>query len=186
MEIEIRPLSPELKKDYLSFFESIEFKEHTHWSACYCYSYHFTGSSEEWKPESNRSCVSAKIEDGSMKGYLAFCDGLAVGWCNVNNRLNYQLLTKKYDLVDPEHEKICSIVCFLVHPEYRRQGIVQQLLDQIIKDYTAQDYAFIEAYPRSGDLSSEKLYHGPMEIYTRNGFQLVKEFEDYVLVRKQL
>jgi len=157
MKFKIRPLSPELKEEYLSFFESIKFEEHPHWSACYCYSFHFTGSSEEWKPESNRSCVSAMIDEGSMKGYLAFSDGKPVGWCNVNNRLNYQLLTKKYDL-----------------------------LDRVIKDYTAQDYAFIEAYPRSGDLSSEKLYRGPMEIYTRNGFDQVGEFEDYVLVRKGL
>jgi len=186
MKFKVRPLSPELKEDYLSFFDSIEFTEHPHWADCYCYSFHFIGKSEEWLREKNRSCVSAMIEEGSMKGYLAYSDGRPVGWCNVNNRLNYQLLTHRYELVDPDHTKICSIVCFLVHPEYRRLGILQLLLDRIIQDYSALDYAFIEAYPRSGDLSEEMLYRGPLDLLTRNGFERVKEFDEYILVRKRL
>ena len=186
MDIEIRPLSPGLKEDYFSFFDSIEFVEHPHWAECYCYSFHFTGKDEEWNRERNRSCVSAMIDEGRMKGYLAYSENRAVAWCNVNNRLSYQLLTKTYDLLDPEHEKICSIVCFLVHPEYRRLGILQQLLDRIVKDYSSLEYTYIEAYPRPGDLSEEKLYRGPLNLLTRNGFEKLKEFKDYILVRKKL
>ena len=186
MRFKIKALVPGLKEDYLSFFESIEFEEHPHWADCYCYSFHFTGNSEEWLREKNRSCVSAMIEEGSMKGYLAYSDGVALGWCNVNNRLNYQLLSKTYDLVDPGHTKTCSIVCFLVHPEYRRHGILQLLLDRIIEDYSALKYEYIEAYPRSGDLSAEQLYRGPLDLLTKNGFERVKEFEDYILVRLRL
>ncbi len=186
MRVDIRALSPENKEDYLSFFESVEFQEHPHWANCYCYSYHFTGTSEEWKREKNRSCVSAMIDDGSMKGYLAYHKGRVVGWCNANKRLNFQLLNKTYELVDPEHARICSIVCFLVHPDFRRHGIMQQILDQITSDYTALQYEYIEAYPRQGELSTEKLYHGPIEFYMRNGFRMVKEFEEYTAVRRKL
>lgn len=186
MDFEIKALSPALKEDYLSFFESIEFEEHPHWADCYCYSYHFTGSADEWGREKNRSCVSAMIEEGSMKGYLAYKEGRVVGWCNVNKRLNYQLLAQNYELVDPKHTKICSIVCFLVHPDFRRQGMLQQLLDHIVNDYSALNYEFIEAYPRSGKLSSEKLYRGPEDLYKRNGFELVREFEEYKVVRRKL
>jgi ribosomal protein S18 acetylase RimI-like enzyme len=186
MKLEIRPLSPDLKEDYLSFFDSIKFEEHPHWADCYCYSFHFTGKAEEWLRERNRSCVSSMIEEGSMKGYLAYSDDKPVAWCNVNNRLNYQLLIKTYELIEPAHEKICSIVCFLVHPEYRRLGILQLLLDRIIVDYSSLDYDFIEAYPRSGSLSEENLYRGPLDLLTRNGFERVKEFPEYNLVRKSL
>jgi len=186
MKFEIRPLSPALKEDYLSFFDSIKFVEHPHWADCYCYSFHFTGKSEDWLRERNRSCVSSMIDEGSMKGYLAYSNNKPVAWCNVNNRLNYQMLTHTYELVDPDHDKICSIVCFLVHPEYRRLGILQLLLDQIIDDYSSLEYAYIEAYPRSGDLSEEKLYRGPLDLLTRNGFERIKEFEEYILVRRRL
>jgi GNAT superfamily N-acetyltransferase len=186
MDIRIRPLAPEFKEDFLSFFESIEFHEHPHWADCYCYSYHFTGPPEEWIREKNRSCVSAMIDEGSMKGYLAYGRDRVLGWCNANNRLNYQLLTKSYELMDPGHQKICSIVCFLVHQDYRRSGIMQLILERILKDYASLEYEYIEAYPRPGELSSEKLYHGPLDFYRRNGFHLVKEFEKYQVVRLKL
>ena len=51
MEIDIKPLSPELLEDFFSFFESVEFCEHPHWNICYCYSFHFTGPSELWTRE---------------------------------------------------------------------------------------------------------------------------------------
>lgn len=186
MRIEIRPLSPECKEDYLSFFDSVEFLEHPHWADCYCYSYHFTGPPEEWIREQNRNCVSAMIDEGSMKGYLAYHEDQVVAWCNANQRSNYQLLTKTGDLVDPQKEGICSIVCFLVHQDYRRRGLMQKILDRIINDYTEQGFEFIEAYPRPDALTSEKLYHGPQEFYRRNGFQTVKEFEEYQVVRRKL
>jgi len=186
MNLDIRPLSPSLKTDYLSFFESIKFDEHPHWAYCYCYSYHFTGKTEEWTREKNRACVAGMIDAGSMKGYLAYDKDLPVGWCNVNNRLNYQRLTKIYELVDPEHPGICSIVCFLVHPDYRRRGMLQLLLNRIVLDYKVQGYEYIEAYPRPGNLSAERLYHGPLDLFKRNGFQRVKEFDEYSVVRLKL
>ena len=186
MSIEIRPLSPELKEDYLSFFESVEFREHPHWADCYCYSYHFTGPPEDWIREKNRHCVSAMIDAGSMKGYLAYQGDQVVAWCNANQRSAYQLLTKTYELVDPDQERICSIVCFLVHQDYRRMGLMQKILERIITDYAVLEYDFIEAYPRPEALSSEKLYHGPLDFYLRNGFYPVKEFEEYQVVRRKL
>jgi ribosomal protein S18 acetylase RimI-like enzyme len=126
------------------------------------------------------------IEKNTMKGYLAYDKGLPVGWCNANNRLNYQLLTQSFDLVDPGHAKICSIVCFLIHPDYRRMGIVKHLLDRIIKDYKAMGYAYIEAYPGTGNLSAEKLYRGPLHLYERLGFARIKESQEHVVVRLRL
>jgi hypothetical protein len=57
MELEIKALSPELKKDYLSFFDGIAFEEHPHWADCYCYSFHFTGKAEEWQREKKTAAV---------------------------------------------------------------------------------------------------------------------------------
>jgi ribosomal protein S18 acetylase RimI-like enzyme len=180
----IKPLGPDLLNDFLSFFDHIRFTENPHWSACYCYSFHFTGTSEEWNRESNRVAVARLIMEGGMKGYLAY-DGLQpVGWCNANNRTNYQRLSKLYDLPDADHTNICSIVCFLVHPEYRGQGIASLLLERVESDCTSQDYDLIEAYPGKGVLSCEKNYKGPLDLYLSSGFNIQSEHEDYYLVRK--
>jgi len=94
MNISIKPLSPDLINDFLSFFDNMVFLENPEWSICYCYSYHFTGTKEEWEKEKNRSSAIKFIKENKMTGYLAYSDNKPVGWCNVNNRLNYQRLLK--------------------------------------------------------------------------------------------
>ncbi len=186
MDITIKPLTPDLLKDYLFFFDNMVFTENPHWSKCYCFSFHFTGSNERWTKEENRSSVIKFINEKKMTGYLAYSSDKPVGWCNANNRSNYQRLMKYYDLVDNPKDKVCSIVCFLVNPDYRRKGIAQKILKQICIDYKQKDYDYLEAYPEKGELSCEKYYRGPISLYNKFDFKIEKEYEDYFVVRKIL
>ncbi len=186
MNITIKPLLPDLLDDFLFFFDHAVFTDHPDWSVCYCYSFHFTGSREEWNRESNRSSAIQLINAKKMTGYLAYSNDKPVGWCNVNNRLNYQRLLKYYELSDIQNEKVCSIVCFLIDPEYRRKGIAQKLLDQIVIDYSYRDYDYIEAYPGKNKLSCEDQYMGPLGLYKKYGFKILNEYSDYYVVRKYL
>ncbi len=186
MEILIRPLTPERSEDFIAFFDGVDFCDHPDWSSCYCYSFHFTGPSEKWNKENNRSAVRRLIAEGRMKGYLAYMDGKAVGWCNANKRQNFQRLVSLYDLADPGHEKICSLVCFVIHQSVRRMGIAAKILEQIIIDYAALGYEFLEAYPLKGEASDESNYHGPMALYAKQGFEIVRDMDAYTLVRKSL
>ena len=151
MNIVIKPLSPELTEDFLNFFDHISFTENPHWSMCYCYSFHFTGTKEQWNKEDNRSSVITMIHERKMTGYLAYSDGKPVGWCNANDRANYQRLIKYYDLMDNPEDRVCSIVCFLISPDNRRKGIAQKILERISLDYTKNEYDYLEAYPGKGD-----------------------------------
>lgn len=186
MDIEIRALSPELLDDYLHFFDNIVFTENPEWSACYCYSFHFTGSPGEWNKESNRSAIIRLIKRNELKGYLAYAGAVPVGWCNANDRMNFQRLIKYYDLIDNENDKVCSIVCFLISPDFRRRGIAKQMLGQICSDYASRDYHYIEAYPGGGELSCERHYKGPLSMYEMSGFKIERKLEDYYIVRKYL
>ncbi|MFZ5941774.1 MAG: GNAT family N-acetyltransferase [Bacteroidota bacterium] len=186
MPVEIKPLTPDLLDDYLWFFDNMSFKENPDWSVCYCFSFHFTGTSEQWTKEKNRSSVINYVQDHRMTGYLAYSDNRPVGWCNANDRLNYQRLIKYYDLIDNPEEKVCSVVCFLIHPDYRRQGIAQKILDKISQDYAGMGYDYLEAYPGKGDLSCEGHYRGPLPLYEKNGFEIKRELADYYVIRKKL
>lgn len=186
MDIIIKPLTPDLLEDYIFFFDNITFEENPEWSVCYCFSYHFVGTKEQWNKDQNRSSVIKYINEHKMTGYLAYMNGQPVGWCNVNNRLNYERLLKYYDLIDNPEDKVCSVVCFLIHPEYRRKGIAQKILEQICTDYSSKGYDYIEAYPGKGKLSSEKHYKGPPELYRKFDFKIHKEYSDYYVVRKNL
>ena len=186
MNIEIRLLTKDLKDDYLFFFDNIIFKENPDRSKCYCYDYHFLGDVETCTRETSRSAVINLINENKLTGYLVFDNDKPIGWCNANNRLNYQRLLRDYDYIDNPDDKVCSIVCFLIHPDYRRQGIAQKILDKIIKDYSNKDYDYFEAYPKKGELSCEGNFKGPLELYKRYDFKINKEYDDYYVMRKKI
>jgi ribosomal protein S18 acetylase RimI-like enzyme len=186
MNITIKPLSPELIQDYLFLFDNMIFTENPDWSACYCFSFHFTGTTSQWNRENNRASVIRYINENRMNGYLAYSDDKPVGWCNANNRSNYEALSEYYTLTGKSEDKVCSVVCFVVDPGFRRKGIAQRLLEQVCIDYAKQDYDYIEGYPAKESISCERQYKGPMDLYKKLNFTVEKEYENYSVVRKQL
>jgi len=186
MNIKIRPLTKDIKDDYLFFFDNIFFEENPDRSICYCYDFHFLGDIATCTRASNRSAVIDLINENKLTGYLVFADDEPIGWCNANNRLNYQRLLRDYDLVDNPEDKACSVVCFLMHPKYRRKGIAQKILERIIMDYSNKDYDYIEAYPKKGELSCEANFKGPLELYKRCNFKIHKEYDTYYVMRRSL
>lgn len=186
MNIEIRPLTQDLKDDYLFFFDNLIFKENPDWSSCYCYDHHCLEDIATCTRESNRSSVINLIEEDKMTGYLVFENDKPIGWCNANDRLNYQRLLRDYDFIDNADDKVCSIVCFLIHPDYRRQGIAQKILEKIILDYSNKGYDYIEAYPRKGASPGASSFKGPLELYERYDFKINKEHDGYSVMRKKL
>ena len=65
---------------------------------CYCYDYHFLGDVESCTRVQSRSAVMELINTDNLKGYLAFKNEKVIGWCNANDRSNYQRLIRDYDL----------------------------------------------------------------------------------------
>ncbi len=186
VEVEIRALTKDLREDYLSFFDNMVFEDNPDRLKCYCYDYHFTGDVEACTREMSRSSVINLINESKLTGYLAFENDQPIGWCNANNRSNYQRLLKDYDYVDNPDDKVCSIVCFLIHPEYRRRGIAQKLLKRVIEDYSDTDYDYFEAYPKKAESSCEGNFKGPIELYKRFGFKIHKEYDTYYVMRKRI
>lgn len=186
MDIDIKPLTKDLKDDYLFFFDNMIFEENPDWSICYCYDYHFLGDIATCTRESNRSAVADLIHENKQTGYLVYKDDKPIGWCNANNRSNYQRLLRDYDLVDNPDDKVCSVVCFLIHPDFRGQGIARRILERIIEDYSHTDYDYIEAYPKKAERSCAGNFKGPLGLYKRYNFEINKEYDDYYVVRKKL
>ncbi len=186
MKIQIKSLGPDLLNDYLDFFDNMKFTENPNWSICYCYSFHFTGPAAEWTRGKNRESVIRLIREHKLRGYLAYAGNKPVGWCNANDRMNFQSLSKYYDIELSDSEKVCSVVCFLVSPPFRRKGIAKLLLSRVCEDYQDMGYDWIEAYPGKGKLSCERHYKGPPSLYENTGFHIKSEYKDYYIVRKNL
>lgn len=187
MEVTIFPLSEERIGDFLQFFDNVAFTDNKEWSDCYCQFYHF--DDEQWErqtAERNRLSAIKSIQEGRMKGYLAYYDGTPIGWCNVNDKFNFSRIVSNKEIWDGIGGKICSIVCYVVAPEYRKKGVASQMLEAICNDYSNRGYEYVEAYPRKGELTNAKHYHGPMSMYMNAGFLLYRTFSHYDIVRKEL
>lgn len=182
MQIEIKRLNPRLAQDFLGFFDNSAFSDNPDWAECYCCFFYFCD--EDWSERNgamNRSYAEQSIISGDMHGYLAYIDGKPAGWINADDKKAYARLS-----APRENEKVLSIVCFTIAPRHRRKGVAAQLLLSAIEGAAKDGYTAVEAYPAKNASTDAHNYHGPLEMYTKNGFEIVEENEESWVVRKIL
>lgn len=193
MPIQVKPLSPGLLHHWLHFFDNVAFVDNADWSDCYCCCYQLDCTNEAWSKRiktENRTTAQELILSQKMNGYLAFDGDDPVGWCNVNTYQSFPRLSFDIDkkLIDTKRDgMVASVICFIIAITHRGKGIARSLLKQAITDFSTNGFDAMEAYPRKGaNLTPADQFHGPLQLYLNEGFEVVKEFEKYSLVRKNL
>ncbi len=188
--IEIKKLNYLLVDEYIHFFDEVTFSDNPEWGGCFCVWYHWDDNLEKdraiQKPEVAEkyklNYAKKLIMENRLQGYLAFEGDEVIGWCNVNDRVNYVRLNhdNRHDLwEDYTGEKVRSIVCFTVAPSHRNQGVSNKLLNYAVQDAKITGCDYIEGYP---DLCSHG-YHGQWSQYERLGFKK-KSDENGIVARK--
>ena len=197
MNIEIRKLTPELSADYFDFFENRAFTDDSPYR-CYCQVFQMTQDQEKKASEGvkradmGRLCrkiAEEQIASDILRGYLAYVDGVAIGWCNANDRANYPVGSRAGELYYASAEKReKAVVCFTVAPEYRAQGIATALLARVIADAEAEGYLAVVGFPVARSERYEWDNPGPLRLYEKAGFVKVTEAEQdgRVVMRKEL
>lgn len=188
MELTIRPLGPQNATHYLNYLETIDFHHAPDWSGCFCRFYHTECSSEAWQKRSaqtNKQDALESIQNGSMKGYLAYHDDLVVGWVNANAIDSYVRLT---DFVKPyvASPKTGGLVCFVIHPQYRHQGVAKALLKAAVEGFKSDGFEAVLAFPFESQDAPEKAYRGSRSMYEALGFEVLEAREDMAVLRKDL
>jgi GNAT superfamily N-acetyltransferase len=185
--VAIRPLSPELKHDFLSFFDGTAFSDNLKWSSCYCQCFYENHTVIKWTDRTatqNRELACERIENQSMQGYLAYVDGTPIGWCNAAPR---SLLHALDDELTPDSQKVGTILCFLVEPSHRGRGVARQLLDAACGGLRQQGLLVAEANPRTSPTSAAENHFGPLSMYLASGFTIQRDDSDgSVWVRRTL
>ncbi len=193
MEMKICKLTKELLADWLSFFDNDAFTDNDAWCGCYCMCYHWNQKLNKRRPwncdercaKYNRKQATKFIKKGYMQGYLAYADGKVVGWCNANDKTAYDNVNFNFAKTVPDNgEKIKSIVCFSIAPEYRGRNVASELLEYVCEDAKFNGYDFVEAYPFAKN--EHHAYHGPVSMYKKNGFVACNKIEGCVIYRKYL
>ena len=186
MKYEVTPVDAGNVQEYLDFFDNRAFCDNPDWAGCYCVFNHFKGKGEEWMARTaaqNRAEAERMIRESSLKGYMAFADGKAVGWCNVNEKSVYPHYS---DVGEDDGSRICAVTCFVIDPEHRRQGVARALLQQACVDYAAAGYDYMESYPAVGEGTCAAHYHGHPAMYEGEGFITHLKLEDRLCMRKTL
>ncbi len=191
MAIEIRRLGPDLLADWLYFFDHTVACDGNEWSGCYCMAPHWSRAlqaEKEWEYSEagaarNRACAQDSIEKGILQGYLAYRDGKAIGWCNANDKRNYDSIF--FHLPGDSGGRIKAIACFFIAPDCRGEGVATMLLEKLCADAQGDGYACVEAYPFVQD--KNQAFTGPLSMYAKNGFAVHDDSNDIAVVfRKYL
>jgi GNAT superfamily N-acetyltransferase len=185
--VDIQPLTPARHADYLHFFDTKAFADNADWSRCYCYFPYCDRAKQEWETrtgDENRASMSDFILRGRAQGYLAYDNNEVVGWCNAAPYGSFRILDSHPEFNDAHAG---AIVCFIVCPTHRGQGIATSLLNAACAGLKRQGMDTVYAKPFKGASSTAENYPGPLSMYLAAGFEELKEDEKgNVIVRKQL
>ncbi len=80
-------------------------------------------------------------------GYVAYLDGVPVGWVGVAVRTETPRLRHSRTIPAVDDLPVWSIGCFRIRPGYRRRGIAKALLTGVVDAARAAGAPGVEAYP---------------------------------------
>jgi GNAT superfamily N-acetyltransferase len=182
-EVTVRPISPDQHEAVMHYFDLVAYADNPNWSRCFCMERLAEDYGERTK-EQNRASRSELIISAKANGLVAYRLGRVVGWCHA---------APKSELVNIEGVRapdVGAIVCFVVAPDQRNQGIATALLDAAIEYLRTRGMKEVEAYPVIGEVSPARWvfanYLGPLSMYVRAGFEIVERLDGQALVRREL
>jgi len=189
MSLTFRSLQPSDSDLLIHYFQSLDYSHHQEWKTCYCSFYHSTCTMEEWISRSergeNETITRKSIQNGNMKGFLAFENNQVVGWLNANH---YHAYLRLIGDIKPyiKSPQTAVAICFVIHPDYRGKGIARQLLSFAIESLKAQGYETLLGLPRDSPNHPEVRYRGTFHMFDEAGFTPVFHHEDLRIYMKSL
>jgi ribosomal protein S18 acetylase RimI-like enzyme len=182
-DVVIRPVSPDQHDAVMHYFDLVAYADNPNWSRCFCME-RLVEDYEHRTKQQNRASRSELILAAKANGLVAYRLGRVVGWCHAAPKS--QLKSVPGDLASD----VGAIVCFVVAPDQRRQGIATQLLDAAVAHLRSRSMKTAEAYPRRGEIDPARWvwsqYVGPLSMYEKAGFEIAETRDDFCIVRKQL
>lgn len=198
LAVRIERLTPARVGDYLSFFDHERgpaFADNPEWARCYCH-YYQVAPAIHWPSldgNANRAAMRERIACGEMEGFLAYVDQEVVGWVNAQpyHKLRHACARLRIPapmLPVPPHDA-AAIVCFVVAPGWRRQGVAHSLLHGALDDLFARGVRVVDAFPWNTGLDETAPadhYHGTLSMFVAAGFAAIAEHEAMTVVRRSV
>jgi GNAT superfamily N-acetyltransferase len=182
-DVTVRVISPDQHDVVLHYFDMVAYADNPNWSKCFCME-RLVEDYDSRTKEQNRAERSQLILSARANGLVAYRLGRVVGWCHA---------APKNELLNVEGEKdpkVGAIVCFVVAPDQRRQGVATTLLEAALEHLRKRGMTAVEAYPVLGEIDptrwSQINYMGPLPMFVKAGFEIIEKDADRAIVRRTL
>jgi len=110
-------------------------------------------------------------------GLVALDGERAVGWVSLAPRQAFARLQRSRTIPRLDDEPVWSVVCFVVSPGTRGQGVAGRLLAEAMSWARDQGAPTLEAYPVDAapgqPVHPDAAYTGTLDMFLRAGFRLV-------------
>ena len=182
-DVVVRAVSPDQHEAVMHYFDMVAYADNPNWSKCYCCE-RIVEDYESTTRSQNRAMRSELILSAKANGLVAYRFGRVVGWCHAAPK------TELLNVPGAKDPTTGAIVCFVVAPDQRRQGIATQMLDAALEHLRKRNMRVAEAYPIVGEPDpagwAQVNYLGPLSMYVKAGFDIVERHDEYAVVRKTL
>ena len=177
MKLTIRPLTPARWPDLEALFASRGCSIARH---CWCMYYRKSGPEKSLlarttRAQANRAELKALVDAGEPPGLIGYRGKVPVGWISLGPREAYAKLARSPVMKPVDDLPVWSIVCFVVPPAHRGQGVARALLEGAIAYAKKRGVRLLEAYPvdKRGRSSDDAIWFGPKSMYDDAGFEEV-------------
>ena len=173
MHIDVVPLTPDRWRDLESIFEA---KGCSIARGCWCMYYRETGQTPVAPGQSpaaaRKEALHALAGRQPPPGLLAYANGQPVGWVSLGPRPDFLKLRRSPVMKPVDDQPVWSVVCFVVPPAFRHQGVATALLSGAIRFAAEQGATLLEAYPvdKAERGADDWLWFGAKSMYDKAGF----------------
>ncbi len=139
--------------------------------------------------DARRRALRKLVDRGIAPGLDGYHDDRPVGWISLGPREDYAKLARSPVMKPVDDKPVWSIVCFVVDPKVRHQGVATALLKGALAWARDNCVTLVEAYPvdkatRSVD---DWMWHGAKSMYDNAGFvEVARRKPTRAVVRKAL
>jgi len=166
---EYYPLTPERWGD----FETL-FGPNGAYAGCWCAWFLMTHREyNEAGKEGHRELMRTLVHSDIEPGLIAYADGVPAGWIALAPRERYKRLATSKQLGAVDDKAVWVIPCFFIHRDYRRQGLMEKLLNAAVEYARNRGVQTLEAFPLDveGKMSSTQMFSGKSSVFYKLGFK---------------
>lgn len=143
MAYKFKPLTPQTWNDFVTLFG-----ERGACGGCWCMAWRSNNQEfQKNKGDGNRKAMQRLVKKELPIGLLMYEGTTPIGWCAFAPREVYVRLASSRIFKPVDDQPVWSISCFFIHKGYRKKGLSEKLITQVIAVAKKAGTKILEAYP---------------------------------------